>query len=71
MADAGLRKHRAQTVEDRLVGNLTRKPDIARRNGADRRAHQRAPPMRRGAGKVGDATMRQPRKMIGDRLAGA
>ena len=45
VTDIGMRKHGAQGAEGRLVGDLAREPNIARRNAADRRTHQHAPPM--------------------------
>ena len=71
MADRGIGKARLQAVQDRLVGDLARQPHIARRDPRDRRAHQRAAPMRRRAGQMGDASACQARQEIGHRLASA
>src|SRR6202043_3772192 len=57
MTDAGLRKCRAQAIEDRLIGDLPRKTDIARRYFSDLRRHQRATPMRRRAGQIRNAML--------------
>ena len=66
---AALRKGGAQAVQDRLVGDLPRQADIARRDPARRRAHQGAAPVRRRAGHMRDAVPRRPRQEVRDRLA--
>ncbi len=71
MADAGLRKHGAQAVEDRLVGDFAGETNITRRDFPDLGRHQRAAPMRRRARQMRHAAAAEPGKMIGDRLAGA
>ncbi len=63
VADAGLRKHCAQAVEDRLVGDFAGKPDITGRDRVDSRRHQRAAPMRGRARKMRHAVLAQPREM--------
>ena len=71
MTDDGLRKGAVQVVEDRLVGDFAGQPDIARRNIADRRRHQRAAPMCRCSQQMRDAVAAETIEMIADRLAGA
>ncbi len=71
VTDDGLRKGLVQAVEDRLVSDFAGQPDIARRNIADRRRHQRTAPMRRRSQQMGDAVAGEAFEMIADRLAGA
>jgi hypothetical protein len=52
--DPGRRIALAQLVEQRLVGDLARKPDVARADPMRLRAHQRAAPMRRRSRDMGD-----------------
>ena len=59
MADRGVGKSRLEAVQHRLVGDLARQAHIARRDLADRRAHQGAAPMRWRAGQMGDAIAAQ------------
>ena len=63
MADGGTREARLQAVQDGLIRNLARQSDIARVDRGIGGAHQRAAPMRRRAGEMGDR--RQPHQEIG------
>src|SRR6266851_3564082 len=56
VADPCLRIESTKIVEDRLVRDLPRQPNILRRNCIACRAHQRTPPMRRRARDVRYAT---------------
>src|SRR5690349_19692668 len=49
MSDRGVRKRLRKAVQHRLVGDLAGKPDITRREGSGRTAHQKLAPMRRRA----------------------
>ena len=71
VTDDGLRKGAVQAVEDRLVGDFARQPDVTRRNIADRRRHQRAAPMRRRSQQMRHAVAAEAIEMFADRLAGA
>jgi len=69
--DRGVGKGLAQTIEHRLVGDLTGQPDIAGRKARGRAAHQKLAPMRWRAGDVRDAHGIEAGDVIGERLAGA
>src|SRR5579884_307466 len=60
-----------EMVEDRLVGDLARETDVARRDPASRGAHQGAAPVRRRTRNRYDAGLAGPRQKIGDVLGRA
>src|SRR5260221_219387 len=71
MSDAGLRVERMESVQDPLVGDLSGEADVARRDGASVRAHQRTTPMRGGSRNMRRPLRPEPHEIIADRLARA
>src|SRR5271166_1025114 len=55
VSDARFRVHRAKIVQNRLIRHFTRESDVARMQDRSPAAHERAAPMGRRAGDVGDA----------------
>ena len=70
MADHRFWERRAQTIENRLVGNLARQSDVTRRDFSDVRIHQRPAPVRGRPRQMSYIVRREPREMIGDGLVG-
>ncbi len=69
MAHRGVRKLLGEAVEHGLIGDLARKPHIARRDVGDLAGRERASPVGRRSGDVGDARAGDPRQEALDRLA--
>src|SRR5205814_10463721 len=68
VADAGIRIERAHRVQNPLVRDLARQADVARRDGAAVRAHERAAPMRWGARQMRHALRAEAYEKVADRF---
>ena len=64
------RERCGQSIQDRLVRDLPRKPHVTGRHLPQRRAHQRLAPMRRRAQHMADPGAPGPFEELADRLAG-
>jgi len=71
MGDAGVREEGPEMVEDGLVRDLSRQPDVSRRDPSYGRAHKGAPPMGGRPGDVGDAVRAGSDQEVRGRLLGA